>query len=671
MDTSSPRVRMSVLGVVVLGCFVALTARLWYLQVMEAPELTLEATANITRTVAVEAPRGRILDVNGKVLVDNRTSLVVTVNRRTLGELDDDGARDEFVARLAGALTNIGGTPTKIDTLERRIADVRYDPIQPVPVAADVSEELEIYLAEHSEDFPGVEVRRETVRVYPYGAVGANILGYVGRIGAEALATATPGIDPDTGVEKTYQPNSNIGVAGVEATYEDDLRGTPGIEVIEVDKNNRPIRTVSRQDPKPGSDLQLNIDIDVQRAAEQSLVDRLDYWRGRRQSANGQTGPVRKAPAGAVAVVDPADGGVVALATFPSYDPAEFVKPITDERYAQLSDVNGVSALIDRSISGQYAPGSTFKLVTAEAALSKGYISAGQWFNDPGVFEVGNPPQPFSNAGGARYGTVNMARALTVSVDTYFYSLGARMDGTTDLQDAAAQFGFDKATGIDLPGESTGYVLTPADKAALHDKFPEAYPYREWFTGDNVQGAIGQNIVAVTPLQLANAYATLANGGTVYQPHVAWRVLRPGTDEAELADPASVVRVIEPVVKSQLDFPPEVRDPIVEGLSRVTTDPRGTGAVAFSGFDQRAFPILGKTGTAQVTDERGNLKADTSLFASYGPVSDPRYAVAAVMEETGFGGEGSGVVVCNVYRQLAGQQDRSCNTGAVTTTGRD
>jgi penicillin-binding protein 2 len=663
MDTSSPRLRMSVLGVVVLGCFVALTARLWYLQVMEAPELTLEATANITRTVAVEAPRGRILDVNGKVLVDNRTSLVVTVNRRTLAELSDDGERDEFVARLAGALTNIGGTPTKIDTLERRIADVRYDPIQPVPVAVDVTEELEIYLAEHADDFPGVEVRRETVRVYPYGSIGANILGYVARIGPEALATATPGVDPDTGVEKTYQNNSNIGVAGVEATYEDDLRGTPGIEVIEVDNENRPIRTVSRQDPKPGSDLQLNVDIDVQARAEQALVERLEFWRGKRQSANGQTGPVREAPAGAVAVVDPNDGGVVALATYPSYDPSEFVKPITEERYAQLSDINGVSALVDRSISGQYAPGSTFKLVTAEAALANGYISAGQWWNDPGVFEVGG--QQFQNAGGARYGSVNMPRALTVSVDTYFYNLGARMDGTNDLQDAAVRFGFDSATGVDLLGESTGYVLDRDDKAALHDKYPEAYPYREWFTGDNVQGAIGQNIIAVTPLQLANAYATLANGGTVYEPHVAWRVLRPGTDAAAV-DPAAVVRVIEPVVRSRFDFPPEIRDPIVEGLSRVTTDNNGTGTQAFSGFDQRAFPILGKTGTAQVADTEGNLKADTSLFASYGPVGDPRYAVAAVMEETGFGGEGSGVVVCNVYLQLAGQQDRACNTGIAT-----
>jgi penicillin-binding protein 2 len=663
MDTSSPRVRMSVLGVVVLGCFVALTARLWYLQVMEAPELTRVVTANITREVAVEAPRGRILDVNGKVLVDNRTSLVVTVDRRTLAELTDDGARDELVERLAAALTNIGGRPTKIDTVERRLADVRYDPIQPVPVAFDVSKELQIYLAEHSADFPGVEVQRETVRIYPYGAAAANILGYVSRINAESLENAVAGVDPDTGVEKTYQANSNIGVAGIEATYEDDLRGTPGIERIEVDANNRPIRTVFRQDPRPGSDVQLNVDINLQIRAEQVLAQRLDEIRGTKQT----DGDRRGAPAGSVVVLDPHGGGVRALATFPSYDPSEFVGGITNERYAQLTDVNGVNALIDRAISGQYAPGSTFKLVTADAALKYGYITPQTSYNDQRTYQVGNPPQTFNST--AANGWVNLPRALTVSSDVYFYWLGDRMDEGTTIQDTAAEFGFDALTGIDLPGEQQGFVWTKADKEALHEKYPNAYPEpTPWYTGDNVQLAIGQAVITVTPLQLANAYAALGNGGTLYQPHVAWRVLRPGTvpDEPVTAvsvDPASVLRTIEPVVIRMIDLPPERRNPIVDGLANVTRS--GTAAATFAGLDQRAFPIVGKTGTAEV-----NGKADTSLFASYAPLADPQWAVTAVLEESGFGAEASGVVVCRVYEMLASQDGR-CGSAPVSTQVRD
>jgi penicillin-binding protein 2 len=651
MDTSSPRLRMSVLGFVVLGCFAALFARLWYLQVMEAPTLAIEAAANRTRTVSVEAPRGRILDVNGKVLVDNRTSLVVTVDRRAYADLDVE-AQVALVDRLAATLTRFG-TPTKVDAIDRRLADPQYDPVQPAPIAIDVPEELEIYLAEHSGDFPAVAVQRESVRTYPYGAAAANILGYVGRISAERLETATPGLDPDTGTEKTYQPNSNIGLAGVEATYESDLRGTPGVEVLEIDANNRPVGVLSTQDPKPGSDLQLNVDIDVQLRAEQALADRLAFFRGKRQS--GADLP-RNAPAGAAAVVDPRNGAVRALATYPNYDPSEFVNGISQQRYEQLTDVGGVSALVDRSISGQYSPGSTFKLVTADAALSNGITRPGDYYNDTGVFEVGG--QSFTNAGSSRYGSVNMNRALTVSVDTYFYNLGARMDGTTLLQETAQRWGFDAPTGIDLPGEAGGYVLTPDEKQALHDRYPDAYPYGDWFTGDNVQLAIGQNVVVVTPLQLANAYAALGNGGTLYQPHVAWRVLRSGWDPAISPEP-EVLRGIEPVVTRTVDASPEVMQVILDGLAGVTTASGGTAVGTFAGFDQNAFPVVGKTGTAQVEfyeDGRQKFKADTSLFAAFGPRFDPQWAVGAVMEETGFGGEGSGVVTRQIFELVAGQE---------------
>lgn len=616
----------------------ALFARLWYLQVMEAPQLQVQAIANRTRVVAIEAPRGRILDVNGKVLVDNRTSLAVTIDRAAFRKLPDQA---DLMNRLADVLTRYG-TPTKVSSLEKRYADVQFNDLYPVPVATDVSEEVQWYLAEHADDFPTVAVDRRSTRVYPYGAAAGNVLGYVGRITAEKIKAVEPGVDPDSGAVKSYQSDSTIGLAGVESTYEKELRGTPGVEMIEVDSKNRPVGTSSYQAPKPGTDIQLHINIDVQMRAEQSLQDKLLRLRG----TNQRDGTLRNASAGSVVVMDPQTGGVVALATYPTYDPRDFVNGISQERYDQLTDVDGVSALIDRSISGQYPPGSTFKLVTATAALSNGLITGGTSYNDQGVYTVGNPPQSFTNAGSVRNGTISLPTALTISSDVYFYWLGDRMDGSKLIQDTAAAYGFDKRTGIDLPNESSGYVLTPEEKKALKDKYPDSYSDGTWYTGDNVQLAIGQNVIVVTPLQLARAYAAFANGGTLYTPHVAWRFLR--SKNAEV-DPGGVISVIEPVVTGTVELPPDVRDPILAGLSRVTTG-LGTGSSAFIGFDQQAFPVVGKTGTAQVDG-----KADTSLFASYGPGLFPRYAVTAVMEESGFGAEASGEVVRHVYEILAGQ----------------
>jgi len=651
MDTTSPRLRMSLLGVIVIGCFVALFARLWYLQVMEAPALAVQASVNRTRTIATEAPRGRIFDAKGRVIVDNRTSLIVSIDRNQLSKVAD---RNDLVARLADVLT-ANGAPIKISTIEKRLADKRADQLGSVSIATDVTEEVIHHLSEYAEDFPSVSFDRKTVRVYPYGTAAANILGYTGRITAESLKSLEPGTDPD-GVVKEYQAESIVGLAGVEKVYETELRGTPGIELVQVDYRNRPVGTESYQPPKSGNDIQLHIDIDVQIRAEQSLVDRLAVLRGTPQ----RDGAIRAAPAGSVVVLDPQTGGVVALATAPSYDPQEFANGLSQERYEQLQNVNGASALIDRSITGQYAPGSTFKLVTAAAALSNGLIDANSSIYDDGVYTVGNPEQTFQNAGKQKNGTVNLIRALTVSSDVYFYWLGDRMDGSTLIQDSATAFGFDKKTGIDLPNESAGYVLTKAEKKALHAKYPTAYPNGEWYTGDNVQLAVGQNVIVVTPLQLARAYATLANGGTVYQPQVLWKVLTPN---ANLSNPDDVLRVVDPLVTGTVTLPSDVRGPIISGLAGVTSGV-GTASSAFVTFDQRAFPIVGKTGTAQVDG-----KADTSLFASYGPANAPRWVVTAVMEESGFGAEAAGEVTRRIYEILANQT--LTDAGTATTGSRD
>jgi penicillin-binding protein 2 len=636
MDGQSSRLRLSIIGIVAVSLFGALFARLWYLQVMAAPEFQVEAQANRVRTVTEEAPRGRILDVKGRVIVDNRTSLVVTVNPQDLQNVPD---RDALLLRLAETLTHFGA-PTKVSTIQSALDDKQYNPLQPVPVAIDVPEELQLYLAEHADEFPSVDVRRQSVRRYPEGATGAHLLGYVGRI-SETEYEARKGDDKP----KPYQPDSPIGKGGVEQANEDELRGKPGVRVIEVDARNRPIRTLEYTPPEPGNDLQLTIDLDVQKLAEQALAEQLGAIRGRRAT----NGFVRKAPAGSVVMLDPQNGGVVAMASYPTYNPDEFVNGISEARYRQLTGgAESDNPLTNRALQGQYAPGSTFKPVTAYAALSSGLIRPNDHYTDNQFYDAGD--RVFESP--ARHGSVNVTQALTVSSDVFFYWIGHNFYRQRDvrgnaMQDAARAFGLDAETGIPLAGEQPGLILDPEKLTRLYAENPGAFDSDTWLPGFDIQGAIGQNIVYVTPIQLANAYATIANGGTLYQPNVAWRVLKPNSDPN---DPNSVVRVIEPVVKAQLPMPPEVRNPIVDGLVGVTNSRGGTAYGTFSGFDQNGFRIAAKTGTAEVQG-----KANTSVFAAFAPVEAPRYAVAAILEESGFGAEAAGPVVRRMFELVSGQ----------------
>ena len=648
----APGLRLSILGIVVISLFGALFARLWYLQVMATEDYQQVTQANSVRTITEEAPRGRILDAQGRVLVDNRTSLVVTVDTEAVAELDEADA-DELLLGLATELTDFG-VPTKVSRIERRLTDPQYSPLQPIPVAVDVPEELGIYLAENADAFPGVAVRRETVRTYPHGTLAAHLLGYVGRISPpEFEAKMGPVDDPLEDVAKPYQPDSNIGKGGVEQVYEDDLRGVPGITRVEIDAQGRVVREIDRQPPVPGNDVQLTIDLDVQRNAEAQLARQLEGLRG----STTRDGKTRKTPAGAAVVLDPRSGGVVAMASYPTYDPSEFVNGISQERFDRLTQVDpSENPLTDRALYGLYSPGSTFKLVTAHAGLVTGMIEGNSTRNDPGYYDIegceGGPEVcQRQNAGRAANGSVDVPRSLTVSSDVYYYWLGDRFyresatygDG---IQASARAFGFDEPTGIPLPGEAGGVIPDKAWKAELAAAI-DGDP--TWYAGDNLNLAIGQGDVLVTPLQVADAYATFANGGTRYQPQVAARVLRPGADPA---DPTSVVRTIDPVVAGTLDLPPRVYDPILEGLAGVPVS--GTAASAFDGWDHDAFPLAGKTGTAEVGSET-DVKADTALFAAFGPVGEPRYAVFVLLEEAGFGSDAAAPVVRRILEPLAGQ----------------
>ena len=383
---------------------------------------------------------------------------------------------------------------------------------------------------------------------------------------------------------KGYRLGDRIGKSGVEETYEADLRGQPGLSKLEVDARGRVLRSLGTRAPVQGNDLQLTLDLDVQRLAEGSLAQGLDVAHHTYDSTAKKS---FIAPAGAVVVMDPRDGSIVAMASNPSYDPSAFLNGIRPEVFAALQDPGGRFPLTNRAIQGQYAPGSTFKLATAIAALEKGLISPSTTYNDTGVFHLSNcvGKCTFRNALGEAHGRVALARAITVSSDFYFYSLGAAFWGArgtmgdSAIQDVARSLSLGERTGIALPGEAKGLMPDPETRRHRHDANPKAFPEAHWFIGDNVNMAIGQGEVAITPLQLADAYATFANGGTAFQPRVAARVV---------AQSGAVVHEVAPVVNRRLELASAVRDPIMAGLRGVPSDSQGTAKAAFASFDLRA-----------------------------------------------------------------------------------
>jgi penicillin-binding protein 2 len=616
------RLRLSVLGVVVISLFCALLARLWYLQVLVSPTLKVQAQQNSVAVEYTEAPRGRILDRNGKVLADNRVVLAFVADREQLAKNQD------LLPRVAALL----GVP--VEALNERVADERFSRFKPVPLAVDVPKDKLIYLRERQAEFPGIEGVQLTERWYPNGGIAAHLLGTVGQINEKELG-------PRKG--DGYRAGDTIGKSGIELTYEADLRGEPEIAKLEIDSQGRVQRSLGLKPGVQGDDVRLSIDIDIQRVAEESLAQGIDLARKSREFS---TGKPFVASGGSVVVLDPRDGSVLAMASNPTYDPNEFVDGISVKRFSELNDPAGFYPLNNRAIQGLYAPGSTFKLATSLAALKVGLISPRDIYNDQGSYVVrGERSSTFSNARGIRNGPVNLSQALTVSSDVFFYSLGERFWdnrgklGEAAIQDVARLLGMGDYAEVDLPFEARGRVSDPAGRAKLNRDNPEAFPYPEWYTGDNLNIAIGQGDTVVTPLQLANSYAAFANGGTVYAAKVGDAVLdRQGQE----------LRKVQPKVLRRVEFPVGAKEAIQAGLRGVLSDPKGTAAAAFAGFPLGPFPIAGKTGTAEVAG-----KQDTSLFTAYAPADSPRYVVTAVLEQAGLGASAAAPVVRRVFEAIA------------------
>ncbi|MBK5224321.1 MAG: penicillin-binding protein 2 [Acidimicrobiia bacterium] len=645
MHDSQP-LRLSILGIVAVALFTALFSRLWFLQVMSAPEYEAEAQSNRTRSIVVEGPRGRILDRNGQVLAHNRESVVVTVDRATLDAADD---RDEVLARLVDELT-AAEVDTSVDAIEEAIKNWNGDPFRPIVVADDVNPELYFTLSERASILPGVGVEKTLVRHYPNADLAAHVLGYVGEINDRELAA-------EADAEKAYQLGDRIGKMGVEQQYEHHLRGTPGQITFEVDSMNRIVSIRSRVEPKPGNDLWLTIDADLQRITEDSMEE--EMLRARSEGDFSNDFPIT-APAGAAVVVSPRTGEVHAMASYPTFDPNELVDGVTSLRYSQLG-VEEVCRrdfycpLENKAIRGNYPPGSTFKIFTGYAAATSGLRSPGATIQDPGSYTL-DPCTggrcTFYNSNNSAHGSVDLPLALTVSSNVYFFGVGEEFAlrdeiyGDRPIQEVAERFGIGSRTGIPLPNEAPGVLIDPALKAQRHEDNPDVFLEGRWNVGDTVNLAIGQGDISVTPAQLANAYATMGNGGTLRHLNIALKVTDPTSGE--------VIQSFGPRDVRDLELDQGVRQVITDGLVGVTTrtgQHRGTGAVVFDGFPHAQYPVAGKTGTAQVTG-----KASSSVFAAWAPAQNPEYAVSVMIEQ---GGYGSGVAAPITRRILEPLANRS------------
>jgi penicillin-binding protein 2 len=618
-EQTSPAVRLTVLLVVVACLFAALFARLWFLQVINAPKAQAVAADNGVRDIYTPAPRGRILDRNGNVLVGNVNEPVIEVDRQIASQ------NPRMVARLAPLL---GMT---VPQLQTAINNLQYSPYAPIPVQPDATPEQILYVQENQALFPGVQATTMTVRSYsPMGAAAANIVGYVGQISSTELAKLK---------SHGYQPGDQIGQAGIEATDESYLRGTPGLERVQVDSQGHVLTTLTSTLPVPGLDLKLTIDGHVQQTALTALEEGRN---AAHQTFDKVTNRDFQAPAGSAVVEDPNNGQIIALATDPTYDPALFVGGISPTNYNNLRN-NPSDPLLDRTIQGVYAPGSTFKLVTATAGLKYGLITPSSLFDDTGSIKVGNFVA--HNDNGAAYGWIDLPTAITESSDNFFNTIGVNLWydrkqlGNDALQTVAQQYGFGNPTGIDLPNEHSGKLPTPESYIKDHQANPTAYPESQWYPGNSDQLAIGQDELLVTPLQLANAYATFANGGTLYTPELV--------QDAQTAA-GQVMKTFGPQPKGSVALQPAWRQAMLAGFQGVVNNPHGTAYGDFTGTPLAGKDIAGKTGTAQVNKPR----QDTSVFTSFAPAANPQYVVDAFVEDAGYGASIAAPVVREIYDQL-------------------
>jgi penicillin-binding protein 2 len=660
--------RLVVLYVLVAALLLVLIGRMWALQVLEGEHYRAVAAENRTRDIVVPATRGMILDDRGRPLVRNRSALVVSVDRTTLSRQKDGG--QTVLKRLAAVLG------TSQDEMSKRIRlcgpGIKRpcwpgSPYQPIPVEDHVDPKRALQIMERQEDFPGITAQVQAVRDYPEpeGARPAQLLGYLQPVTQDEL-------DKRKGLKVTgYSGVDLVGRDGLEAQYDSVLSGEPGFRKVLVDSQGRVTGTAQEQPPTAGSNLVTSIDAGVQGAAENALKHAID----------GAHKQGRPADAGAAVVMDVRTGRMIAMASYPTYDPGIWTGGISQDEYDALLGKKQGEPLISRVTQGQFAPGSTFKISSVSAAVKDGNSLSGT-YDCPGSYNVGN--RAFRNFEGEELGAMSLHTALVKSCDTIFYrfayqewqrdgGMKPKKNPSDPMVKMARNYGFGARTGVDLPSESEGRIpdrgwkknFWDVTKAANCKGAKEGYPevaktdparaaYLKavatenctegyvWRPGDAANFSVGQGDVLVTPLQLVRAYSAVANGGKLLTPRLGVAVVRPD---------GSIVRRIDAPPARKVPVDGKVLKYIRESLAEVPKS--GTAAGAFTGFDFKRVDVGGKTGTAEVYG-----KQDTSWFASFGPVDKPRFAVVAMVSQGGQGAQTSAPAVREIWEAMYGTKDR-------------
>jgi penicillin-binding protein 2 len=622
--------RVAILGFVALALFAILFLRLWALQVLSGDKYRAQANGNRVRTVARDAPRGSIVDRNGRVLVRN---VVGTSLRLWPSDLPKNrAARMDVLSRLA-VVVGIGEKQ-----LLARLQEHAKDPLTPVLLRRGLHEDQIQYIAEHQAQFPGVELADSFLRKYPFRSLAAHVLGHVGEISESQLKTMK---------REGYRAGDWIGQAGVEASYDEYIRGKDGEAQVTVDSRGRP--TSVERDVKtfvPGNTLKLTLDVNLQRAAEQGIRDGIQA-----AHASGASG-AWAANGGAIVALDPRDGAVLALASYPTYEPSIYVSRdpkklarFQNDEIARQENFPG----LNRALDVTYPPGSTWKPVTALAAMQEHILSPyTSLLCDPVFTAYG---QDFKNWNPSYSHWIELPTALAESCDTYFYRVGLSFYELPAnrghlLQQWASRFGFGAPTGIDVGPETPGLVPTPEWRQKRFGGPEYSEIDRTWKPGYSIQLAIGQGDLDVTPLQMTRFYAMIANGGRLVTPHLAEDVEEPTGD-------GQVLRRFDPPAPETPGVDPAALDVVEQGLYQATHATNGTSSGIFGAFP---VEIAGKTGTAEklVTlpgDSRA-LKLDQSWWCGYGPVDNPTIVVCAVIENGGHGGTAAAPAALKVFQRF-------------------
>ena len=613
-------VRIAILGIIAMTLFAVLFLRLWALQVISGDRYLQDAQNNQVRTSRVAATRGTIADRNGVMLVSNRAGTLVQLWPASLAELS--AKRRATVLKRVSTLLDVPLKEIRADL--RRHGD---DPLTPVTVKESVRDVKIAYLLEHQSQFPGVQVSETELRRYDQGDLGAHWLGYPAEISPEQLKTLG---------KEGYEPGDKIGQAGLEAYYDRELRWTPGLSQVNVDALGRVTgERVFKDLPQPGYSIRLTIDSRLQRAAESALAFGI-----RLAHDNGEWA----ADGGAIVAMNPNNGEILAMASNPTFDPSVYTGRVSPKALKRLGDPAANYPTLDRPVAGLYPPGSTFKPVTALAAMQDGFLSPGEVIQCVGHIFVGRDHQRFDNWDPNKNEPMTLTTALANSCDTYFYEVANRAYERPDtpIQRWSRKMGFGAPSGVDLGSENEGLVPTPAWRRRHYTDPTE----KVWTTGDSLQLGIGQGDLLVTPLQMTRFFALVANGGKLVHPHLVQQI-----EQASTSGSTPVPVPMKPQPKPvDVGLDPGSLAAVQQGLYDATHASYGTSTSVFGDFPVK---IAGKTGTAEKYVQLPGWSGlrNQSWWCGYGPYDSPDLAVCALIENGGHGGEAAAPAALKVFEK--------------------